>query len=53
MVRLVRSQPLLLMLPDAYIKKMKQGMAEAEAMVESESPYEPDSDFSSPPDDDT
>ena len=37
-------------LPDDYIRKMKQDLAEA--MVESKTRYEPDPDFSPPPDDD-
>jgi hypothetical protein len=40
------------MLPDDYVRKMKQDLAEAEAMVESKTRYEPDPDFSPPPDDD-
>ena len=39
-------------LPDDYIRKMKQDLAEADAMVESKTRYEPDPDFSPPPDDD-
>jgi len=41
------------MLPDDYIRKMKQAVAEADAMVESKTRYEPDPDFSPLPDDDT
>ena len=40
------------MLPDDYIRKMKQDLAEAEAMVESETRYEPVLDDSPPPSDD-
>jgi hypothetical protein len=39
------------MLPDDYLRKMKQGLEEVEAKVKDETRYEPDSDFS-PPDDD-
>ena len=39
------------MLPDDYIRKMKQDLAEADAMVESKTRYESDTGFS-PPDDD-
>jgi len=38
------------MLPDNYLRKMKQDLAEADAMVESKTRYEPD--LSPPPDDD-
>jgi hypothetical protein len=42
-----------MMLPDDYIRKMKQDLAEVEAQVESKTRYEPDPDFSpAPPDDD-
>ena len=42
------------MLPDDYIRnrKMKQNLGEVEAQVESKTRYEPDPDFSPPPDDD-
>jgi hypothetical protein len=40
------------MLPDDYLRKMKQDLAEVEAQVESKTRYEPDPDFSPPPDDD-
>jgi hypothetical protein len=40
------------MLPDDYLRKLKQDVSEVEAQVESETHYEPDPDFSSPPDDD-
>jgi hypothetical protein len=40
------------MLPDDYIRKMKQALGEVEAKVEAETHYEPDPDFSPPPDDD-
>jgi hypothetical protein len=40
------------MLPDDYLRKMKQDPAETDAQVESKTRYEPDSDFSPPPDDD-
>ena len=39
------------MLPDDYLRKMKQGLEEVEAEVEAETRYEPDPDFSPPPDD--
>jgi hypothetical protein len=39
-------------LPDDYIRKMKQDLAEADAMVESKTRYVPDPDFSPPPSDD-
>jgi len=39
------------MLPDDFIRKMKQDLAEAEAKVEDETRYEPDYDFPPPPDD--
>ena len=39
------------MLPDDYIRKMKQDLAEAEAMVESKTRYEPDPDALPPADD--
>ena len=41
------------MLPDDYLRKLKQQLGEVEAQVESETRYEPDPDFSPPPDDDT
>jgi hypothetical protein len=37
------------MLPDDYLRKLKQDLSEVEAQVESETPYFPDPDFSSPP----
>ena len=40
------------MLPDDYIRRMKQDLGEVEAQVESKTRYEPDSDFSPAPDDD-
>jgi hypothetical protein len=40
------------MLPDDYLRKMKQALGEVEAKVEAETRYEPDPDFSPPPDDD-
>jgi len=40
------------MLPDNYIRKMKQDIGVVEAKVEAETRYEPDPDFSPPPDDD-
>ena len=40
------------MLPDDYLRKMKQDLSEVEAQVESKTSYEPDPDFSPPPDDD-
>jgi len=39
------------MLPDDYLRKMKQDLSEVEAQVEAETRYEPDPDFSPPPDD--
>jgi hypothetical protein len=39
------------MLPDDYIRMMKQALSEAEAQVEAKTRYEPDPDFSPPPDD--
>ena len=39
------------MLPDDYLRKMKQAVAEADAIVESKTRYEPDPEFSPPPDD--
>ncbi len=36
------------MLPDDYLRKLKQDLAEAEAQVEAATRYEPDPDFSSP-----
>ena len=38
-------------LPDDYLRKMKQDLAEAEKIVESKTRYEPDDD-PPPPDDD-
>jgi hypothetical protein len=35
-------------LPDDYLRKLKQDLAEAEAMVESKTRYEPAPDFSPP-----
>jgi len=49
MARKNRWHPVLL--PDDYIRKMKQDLSEVEAQVESETRYEPDPDFSPPPDD--
>lgn len=40
------------MLPDDYIRKMKQGLEEVEAKFEAETRYEPNPDFSPLPDDD-
>ena len=40
------------MLPDDYIRKMKQGMKEVEDQVEARTRFEPDPDFSPPPEDD-
>jgi hypothetical protein len=37
-------------LPDDCIRKMKQYLSEVEAQVESKTRYEPDPDFSPPPD---
>ena len=39
------------MLPDDYLRKLKQDLAEAEAMVGSEARYEPDFDAPPPSDD--
>jgi hypothetical protein len=39
------------MLPDDYLRKLKQDLSEVEAQVESKTRYEPDPDFSPPPDD--
>jgi hypothetical protein len=36
------------MLPDDYIRKMKQDLSEVEAQVESKTRYEPDPDAPSP-----
>ena len=36
------------MLPDDYLRKLKQQLGEVEAQVESETRYEPDPDFSPP-----
>jgi hypothetical protein len=41
------------MLPDNYIRKMKQELAEVEAQVESKTRYEPDPDLPPPPDDES
>jgi len=40
------------MLPDDYLRKLKQGLEEVETQVKDETRYEPDADFSPPPDDD-
>jgi len=40
------------MLPDDYLRKMKQDLCEVEAQVESKTRYEPDLDDLPPPDDD-
>ncbi len=40
------------MLPDDYLRKMKQDLSEVEAQVEAESRYESVSDDPPPPDDD-
>ena len=40
------------MLPDDYLRKMKQDLAEVEAQVRAEIRYEPDPDFSPPTEDD-
>jgi hypothetical protein len=37
------------MLPDDYFRRMKQDLAEADAMVQSKTRYEPDPDFSPRP----
>ena len=39
------------MLPDDYLRKLKQGLKEVEDQVEVKTRYEPDPDFSPPPDD--
>jgi hypothetical protein len=39
------------MLPDEYIRKMKQDLREVEAQAEAKTRYELDPDFSPPPDD--
>ncbi len=39
-------------LPDNYIRKLKQDLNELDAQVESKTRYEPDPDFSPPPSDD-
>ncbi len=39
------------MLPDDYLRKLKQDLSEVEAQVEVETRYEPDLDFSPPPSD--
>ncbi len=45
-----RWQPV--MLPDDYLRKLKQDLSEVEAQIESETHYEPDPDFCPPlPDD--
>ena len=41
------------MLPDDYLRKLKQDLSQVEAQVESKTRYEPDSDFSPPPEDDS
>jgi hypothetical protein len=40
-----------LMLPDDYLRKLRQQLAEVEAQVESETHYEPDPELSPPPSD--
>ena len=40
------------MLPDDYLRRLKQDLAEAEAMVESKTRYEPVLDDPPPPDED-
>ena len=40
------------MLPDDYLRKLRQNLAEVEAQVASKTRYEPDPDFSPTPDDD-
>ena len=40
------------MLPDDYLRKLKQQLSEVEAQVESETRYEPDPDAPPPNDDD-
>jgi len=40
------------MLPDDYLRKLKQDLSEVEAQIEAETRYEPDPDFSPPPSDD-
>jgi hypothetical protein len=40
------------MLPDVYIRKMRQDLEEVQAQVESKTRYEPFPDDSPPPDDD-
>ncbi|MCX6844477.1 MAG: hypothetical protein NTX53_19620 [candidate division WOR-3 bacterium] len=40
------------MLPDDYLRKMRQELGEVEAQVESETRSEPDPDDPPPPDDD-
>jgi hypothetical protein len=40
------------MLPDDYLRKLRQDLAEVEAQVESKSRYEPILDDAPPPDDD-
>jgi hypothetical protein len=44
MAQKTRWQPV--MLPENYLRKMKQDLAELEAIVESKTRYEPDPDFS-------
>ena len=39
-------------IPPDYLRKLKQDLGEVEAQVESKTRYEPDLDFSPPPDDD-
>ena len=40
------------MLPDDYLRKLKQDLSEVEAQVESKTRYEPDPDTPPPSDDD-
>ena len=40
------------MLPDDYLRKLKQNLSEVEAQVESKTRYEPDPDAPPPDDDD-
>jgi hypothetical protein len=37
------------MLPDDYLRKLKQDLGKVEAQVESKTHYEPDPNFSPPP----
>ena len=39
------------MLPDDYLRKLKQDLSEVEAQVEAETRYEPDPNDPTPPDD--